>query len=82
MGFSRGASCTFCLIAAFFIFLATFPAILAAQSTWKEEWQKTARAAEVEGQLTLYGCCYEYDRILETFKKKYPTIKVTTVLGS
>jgi len=82
MGFFRGATCTFCLIAAFFIFLATFPDILAAQSTWKEEWQKTVRAAEVEGQLTLYGCCYEYDRILETFKKKYPTIKVTTVLGS
>ena len=39
------------------------------------------RAAEAEGQLTLYGCCYEYDRILEPFKKMYPKIKVATVLG-
>ena len=44
--------------------------------------EKTLRGAEAEGQLTLYGCCYEYDRILESFKKKYPKIKVTTVLGA
>jgi len=59
----------------------TVPAILSAQSTSKQEWEKTVRAAEAEGQLTLYGCCYEYDRILEPFKKRYPRIKVATVLG-
>jgi iron(III) transport system substrate-binding protein len=59
----------------------TVPAILSAQSTSKQEWEKTVRAAEAEGQLTLYGCCYEYDRILEPFKKRYPKIKVVTVLG-
>ncbi len=53
-----------------------------AQNQWKEEWEKTLRAAEAEGQLTLYGCCYEYDRIVEVFKKKYPRIKVAAVLGS
>lgn len=40
------------------------------------------RAAESEGQVTLYGCCYEYDRVAEGFKKKYPKIKVVAVLGS
>ena len=55
---------------------------LSAQSNWKGEWEKTLKAAEVEGHLTLYGCCYEYDRILEGFKKKHPKIKVTTVLGT
>lgn len=61
---------------------ASLPALASAQSNWKEEWGKTLRAAETEAQLTLYGCCYEYDRILEGFKKKYPKIKVATVLGS
>ena len=55
---------------------------LSAQSNWKGEWEKTLKATEVEGHLTLYGCCYEYDRILEGFKKKHPKIKVTTVLGT
>jgi iron(III) transport system substrate-binding protein len=50
-----------------------------AQSSWKDEWEKVLRAAEIEGQLTIYGCCYEYDRILEGFRKKHSKIKVTTV---
>jgi len=53
-----------------------------AQANWQAEWEKALRAAEAEGQVTLYGCCYEYDRVLEGFKKKYPRINVTTVLGS
>ena len=51
-------------------------------SNWQAEWDKILRAAESEGQLTLYGCCYEYDRVIEGFKKKHPKIKVATVLGS
>ncbi len=69
-------------VGAFFLFAAGFARVVAAQSSWKEEWEKTLRAAEGEGQLTLYGCCYDYDRILEGFKKKYPKIKVTTVLAA
>ena len=53
-----------------------------AQSDRKDEWEKTLRAAEAEGQITLYGCCYEYDRILEEFRKQYPRIKVTTVVAA
>jgi ABC-type glycerol-3-phosphate transport system substrate-binding protein len=64
------------------ILVLGFAESLSAQSNWKEEWEKILRAAEIEGQLTLYGCCYEYDRILEGFKKKHPKIKVTTVLGT
>src|SRR5262245_63303107 len=69
-------------IAALFLSVTTSAKTLAAQSNWKEEWDKTLRVAEAEGQLTLYGCCYEYDRIVEEFKKKHPKIKVTTVLGA
>jgi iron(III) transport system substrate-binding protein len=66
----------------FLLFALLFSSVGFAQSNWKAEWDKTVRSAEAEAQLTLYGCCYEYDRILEGFKKKYPRIKVTTVLGS
>jgi iron(III) transport system substrate-binding protein len=53
-----------------------------AQSNWQAEWEKTQRAAESEGQLTHYGCCYDFDRVLEGFKKKFPKIKVVSVVGS
>ena len=65
--------------------LSTLPAISSAalaQSNWQVEWEKTQRAAESEGQLTHYGCCYEFDRVLDGFKKRYPKIKVVSVTGS
>jgi iron(III) transport system substrate-binding protein len=68
--------------AVFFLLWPGSLTILFAQTGWQQEWDKTLRAAEAEGQLVLYGCCYEYDRILEVFKKKYPKIKTATVLGS
>lgn len=52
-----------------------------AQPNWQAEWDKSVRAAEAEGQVTLYGCCYDYDRVLEGFKQKFPKIRVTTVLA-
>jgi len=77
--FNRSAVSFIC---ALLIFLMPLVENFAAQSNWKEEWDKTLRVAEAEGQLTLYGCCYEYDRIVEEFKKKHPKIKVTTVLAA
>jgi len=62
----------------FFLVLELSQGVFAA---WKDEWEKTLRAAEAEGQLTLYGCCYQYDPIAEVFQKSYPKIKVNTVLG-
>jgi iron(III) transport system substrate-binding protein len=64
------------------LWLGALPASVSAQANWQAEWEKTLRAAESEGQLTLYGCCYEYDRVTEPFKRKYPKIKVSTVIGS
>ena len=64
------------------IIVLLFAEVVLAQSNWKEEWGKTLRGAEGEGQFTIYGCCYEYDRVLEGFKKKHPKIKVTTILGT
>jgi iron(III) transport system substrate-binding protein len=69
------------LLGAFFLVLSRAGSA-SAQADWKKTWDDAVRAAETEGQLNLYGCCYDYDRILEGFKKKYPKIKVATVLGS
>lgn len=82
----RARRCCFVFLAVFFAGALSVLAGLA-ESTWaqserKDEWEKTLRAAEAEGQITLYGCCYEYDRILEEFRKKYPRIKVTTVVAA
>jgi iron(III) transport system substrate-binding protein len=74
----RSASVLFVIAWAWVASLAPFAF---AQMNWQAEWDKTVRAAESEGQLTLYGCCYDYDRVLEGFKKKYPKVKVTTVLS-
>ena len=82
MYFNRFAIDAIAFICALSICVETFADSVGAQAAWKEDWEKTLRGAEAEGQLTLYGCCYEYDRILERFKKKYPKIKVTTVLGA
>jgi len=66
----------------FAAWLLTLHSSALAQTNWQAEWDKTLRAADAEGQMTLYGCCYEYDRVVEGFKKKYPKIKVSIVLGS
>jgi hypothetical protein len=47
---------------------------------WQENWDKTVGAAKDEGQLTLYGN-RGYDIHFREFQKKYPDIKVSTVLG-
>jgi ABC-type Fe3+ transport system substrate-binding protein len=62
--------------------LTLFAEISSAQTNWQAEWDKTLRAAESEGQVTLYGCCYEYDRVLDGFRRKYPKIKAVTVNAS
>jgi iron(III) transport system substrate-binding protein len=74
--------CIFFFLGALGLFVVIFPEVSRAQGGWKGEWEKTLRSADAEGQLIIYGCCYEYDRIMQGFKKKYPKIKVTTVLGS
>jgi iron(III) transport system substrate-binding protein len=77
--FKTARLCRTALAALWFTLL---PASILAQTNWQAEWEKTLRAAESEGQLTLYSCCYDYDRILATFKKRYPKITVVTVHDS
>jgi hypothetical protein len=61
-GFVRLAIGTAICVALWIVWSAPFAA---AQSSWQAEWEKTLRAAEAERQFALYGCCYDYDRVLE-----------------
>jgi iron(III) transport system substrate-binding protein len=69
-------------VAGIFTVLVAFAPVAFAQSDWQTEWNKALRGAEAEGQLTLYSCCYDYNKVVDGFRKKYPKIKVTAVLGS
>lgn len=53
-----------------------------AAEAWRAEWDKTVKAAEAEGQVTLYFS--GYGKVLDSgaFQKAFPKIKVVTVGGS
>src|ERR1051325_2408764 len=58
-----------------------FPLSLhAADSSWKQEWEKTVQAANKEGQVTAY--VYRYEAAFNAFRAEYPGIKLNTVSGS
>jgi iron(III) transport system substrate-binding protein len=50
--------------------------------TWQAEWERTVKAAEEEGQLTVYIAGYGALIDSGVFQKAYPKIKVTSVTGS
>ena len=49
---------------------------------WQAEWERTVKAAEEEGQLTVYIAGYGALIDSGMFQKAYPKIKVTSVTGS
>lgn len=72
----------------FFFFIVTgtvvgrsLPRSEAAES-WRAEWDKTVKAAEGEGQVSLYIAGYGKVIDSEEFQKAYPKIKVVSVTGS
>ena len=48
------------------------------KASWQEEWEKTVKAAEQEGQVVLYSLSEIGDAIANTgFQKKFPKIKIS-----
>jgi iron(III) transport system substrate-binding protein len=72
------------LVVSFAICLAIGVAADSAESppAWQAEWERTVKAAEAEGQLTVY--ISGYSPIIEAgvFQKAFPKIKVTIVPGT
>ena len=65
-------------------FTGSFPISSSAaetKATWQAEWEKTVKAAEDEGALALYITGAFEPVFRESFQKKFPKIKVTTVTG-
>lgn len=58
------------------------PQMSPAAEAWRAEWDKTVKAAEAEGQVTLYFS--GYSKVIESgaFQKAFPKIKVVTIGGS
>ena len=68
------------IVALFLIGFSDFT--LKAASSWEEQWNRTLEAAKREGQLNTYGLAdVTHPAILEAFNKRYPEIKVVTVMG-
>jgi iron(III) transport system substrate-binding protein len=51
------------------------------KGAWQADWDKTVKAAEEERELVIYMTQAFEPVFRETFQKKYPKIKVTTVTG-
>jgi len=50
------------------------------RAPWQDEWEKTVKAAEQEGQVVLYSLSEIGDAIANTsFQKKFPRIKISVV---
>jgi ABC-type Fe3+ transport system substrate-binding protein len=50
------------------------------KASWREEWEKTVKAAEQEGQVVLYSLSEIGDAIANSgFQKKFPKIKISVV---
>ena len=49
---------------------------------WQAEWERTVKAAEAEGQLTVYISGYSSVIEAGVFQKAFPKIKVTIVPGT
>jgi len=82
---SKPSRWTICFVLALHSILTVSPRdfIHAAETklAWQLEWDKTVRAAEDEGGLSLYITGAFEPVFREAFQKKFPKIKVTTVTG-
>ena len=77
-GFVNVAACTAIWVGLWMVLSAPFAA---AQSSWQAEWEKRCAPPKPRRQFSLYGCCYDYDRVLEVFRKRYPKIKPNIVVA-
>ena len=64
----------------FLIFLLS-PFFLVHGQEWKKELEKITAEAKKEGQLVIYGGS-DYDTLFAEFQKKYPEIKVVSVIAT
>ena len=72
------------LLAGFAMCLAIAVTVYGAESrpAWQTNWERTVKAAEAEGQLTVYISGYSAVIEAGVFQKAFPKIKITIVPGT
>ncbi|MGZ9143617.1 MAG: hypothetical protein ACXW4O_14910, partial [Candidatus Binatia bacterium] len=50
-------------------------------AAWQADWEKTVKAAEEEGAVSIYMTSAFESVFRDGFQKRYPKIKVTSVVG-
>jgi len=65
---------------AFIIFLASAVNGAEGRADWKTEWESTLQAAKKEGRVMFYAST-RYDGVIAEFQKRFPDIKMTSVIG-
>src|SRR5262249_8394253 len=76
-GFVNLAACTAICVA---LWIALSAAFVAARRVGKRSGKKRSAPPKPRGSFP-YGCCYDYDRVLEVFRKRYPRIKPNIIVA-
>jgi len=80
MIFARILGAALMLFSTLAIFIPQTALTVEVKTPWQEEWDKTLKAAEQEGQVVLYSLSEIGDAIANTgFQKKFPRIKISVV---
>ena len=80
MTFARILSAALMLFSTLAIFILQTALAAEVKTPWQEEWDKTLKAAEQEGQVVLYSLSEIGDAIANTgFQRKFPKIKISVV---
>lgn len=66
-----------------FFFYASLVPLNAGENkpAWAREWEKIVDAANNEGQLVIYHTRGPFDKVFAAFNKRYPGIKIISVVG-
>jgi iron(III) transport system substrate-binding protein len=80
MTFARILSAALMLFSTLAIFIPQTALAVEVKTAWQEEWDKTLKAAEQEGQVVLYSLSEIGDAIANTsFQRKFPKIKISVM---
>jgi ABC-type Fe3+ transport system substrate-binding protein len=66
-----------------FLFWVWLTSVLGGDSKppWETAWEQTVEAAKKEGQVTIYHTRGPFDNVFADFNKRYPAIKLVSVVG-
>src|SRR4029434_545853 len=80
MIYARILSAALMLFSTLVIYIPQTALAVEVKAPWQEEWDKTLKAAEQEGQVVLYSLSEIGDAIATTdYQKKFPKIKISVV---